>query len=207
MSEYPGILFSTLLQQSDRLSWCYCRRMIDTRLIKSAAEIWRDWVSVPETFGLVVIYGYDVAPRAIYARTSAVSRHLIHISASWIGVAGRVGLGSILTLVTENANRKSTAAPARIECCPYEPDHTNKSILRFSRLAVNPTLGTLAKFRARCKRPRRTSYWRVGLTDRILELLPSSNVSHTYIRGERLEITVKPRAWKLGRRHLRFTEI
>lgn len=47
--------------------------------------------------------------------------------------AERIKLESILTLVTENANRKSAVATARIECCPYKLDYADKSVLQFPR--------------------------------------------------------------------------
>lgn len=85
------------------------------------------------------------------ARLTAVSfPDLIHIYFRGNSrVAERMKLESILTLVTENANRKSTTATARIECCPYKLDYSPiRMYCSFpdGRLAVNLTRGKLAKF-------------------------------------------------------------
>jgi len=60
----------------------------------------------------------------------------------------RIKLESILTLVTENANRKFVAVTTWIECCPYKLDYADNSVLQFPRRStrVNPTRGKLAKF-------------------------------------------------------------
>lgn len=48
----------------------------------------------------------------------------------------RIKLESILTLVTENANRKFVAVTARIECCPYKPNYADNSVC----IAVSSTV-------------------------------------------------------------------
>lgn len=50
--------------------------------------------------------------------------------------------------------RMQIESPARIECCPYERDHANKSVLRFPRRSIHGELYSRQACKIpRCKRP------------------------------------------------------